>query len=73
MKKAHKSMTRKWTLPSGVVVEDKMVEFCIKPDKEHAGHSFILDTGDSCWKQVFDKYGLNRLKTFSVPTFVPRC
>ncbi|KAI7857046.1 hypothetical protein BDC45DRAFT_532953 [Circinella umbellata] len=67
MRESHRKMKDKWVLPSGVVVEDKMVEYCSTLDYEHAGHSFILDTNDSCWEDVFGDEDIEFIKTHSLP------
>ncbi|KAI9278510.1 hypothetical protein BDA99DRAFT_531259 [Phascolomyces articulosus] len=69
MKETHEKIkNNKWQLPSGVYAEDRMLEYCNQLDYEHAGHSFILDTSDTCWEGVFEPSDLEYIKTFSPPT-----
>ncbi|KAI7852661.1 hypothetical protein BDC45DRAFT_607221, partial [Circinella umbellata] len=61
---------KKWTLPSRVIVEDKMVAYCRQLDYEHAGPSFILDINDGCWETVFESEDLQYIKSYKLPSFV---
>ncbi|KAI7852656.1 hypothetical protein BDC45DRAFT_184504 [Circinella umbellata] len=71
MLETHSKMKhKKWTLPSGVIVEDKMVDYCRQLDYEHAGHSFILDINDDCWETVFESEDLQYIKSYKLPSFV---
>ncbi|KAI8148726.1 hypothetical protein BJV82DRAFT_589382 [Fennellomyces sp. T-0311] len=70
MKQVYARVTHgdKWTLPSGVVVEDQMLKFAETVNGEHAVHSFIPDINDECWKNYFDHTDLAYIKTYQIPT-----
>ncbi|KAG2227944.1 hypothetical protein INT45_011967 [Circinella minor] len=67
MRESHRKMKDKWVLPSGVVVKDKMVEYCSTLDYVHADHSFIFDTNDNCWEDVFCDEDIEFIKIHSLP------
>ncbi|KAI7856326.1 hypothetical protein BDC45DRAFT_503668 [Circinella umbellata] len=56
-KNTYKNMNNrfKWTLPSGLKVEDELFKYGIGCDHEDAAHSFILDTSNPIWLKKFDE------------------
>ncbi|KAI7848558.1 hypothetical protein BDC45DRAFT_306097 [Circinella umbellata] len=53
----------KWELREGVFVEDIMYEYGKNCTHEHAAHSFILNTSDPCWENVFSKEDFKKICT----------
>ncbi|ORY90524.1 hypothetical protein BCR43DRAFT_114634 [Syncephalastrum racemosum] len=46
-------LASKWKLSTGTIVEDKLFEFGLTSEREHAAHSFIINVSDPVWTERF--------------------
>ncbi|KAI9499334.1 hypothetical protein BDB00DRAFT_783401 [Zychaea mexicana] len=57
----------KWILSTGTCVEDKILEFAMKCQYEHACHAMIIDVNDPSWSEYFTGDELEEISNHNNP------